>query len=279
MPSPVKSPKDVRQIEMFACLIAMLPPENPQNKIPSRRPAPRAQVRPAPAYPLLFSEEYLDSLVGKEPKRHLNRIQVQFTATSPKAARPQIPVIWPTPQNIGYWSAKSSPANTSENIEVDVDEAPCIFDPSLLVVTNGDNHDVVLAKSMFERMAYDLSYKGKPVKPNEEPPADASKPSAKPLMGKRAMKRLRQDHRMLNKINAIIWLYGFHPQEARLSAEWVCDTLSMDVEGVRRIVARSLKAELMETIALLAPFTGLDHAMRCQEQVSDYVNVSGWYLH
>lgn len=78
------------------------------------------------------------------------------------------------------------------------------------------------------------------------------------------------------KQDALIWIFNLNPDGADLAFEWVCNEIGIDHEVVRRMVARYMRADLKRILRLLACMVSLDHAMKCEIDLLDYVNLSGW---
>lgn len=79
-------------------------------------------------------------------------------------------------------------------------------------------------------------------------------------------------------MDALIWIYDLNPSGSDFPFESVCETLRMDPEVFRRVIARNMKSQLRNVVALIASMVSYEHAKTCELNLSDYANVSGWNL-
>jgi hypothetical protein len=173
---------------------------------------------------------------------------------------------WPNPSDPQFKRAFSDqPPDFTE-----LDDPPP--QPEIDQVIDSDTTDVKLAKLMFHRFKYDLGFNlSQTVKPNEV--LDQAE-----MFGATTTQATGAGVRAMDKLNAIVWLYSLHPQKVQISVEWVCDVLDLDLESIRRIVARNVQREIRHVIELIAPLDK-KHAQVCEDKVSEYVSVSGWAVY
>jgi hypothetical protein len=129
---------------------------------------------------------------------------------------------------------------------------------------SSDTFEVILAKLMFNRFKHDIGFGF------EKPKVDSPQFD---LFSDMVSISEGNQVRLLDKINAIIWLFELHPQEVRVSVNWVFLILDLDLDLIRRIVARNTRADIRTTIELLAPL-GTQYAKECIEKVTDFVDLS-----
>lgn len=122
-----------------------------------------------------------------------------------------------------------------------------------------------LAGLMLKRMKYDLNYA---VKECDDPY------DGKDFSGTTMVHTVQHDPRIRSRIDAVVWLYELHTDQPLLSASLCCALLYMDVEPIRRIVARNCRHAIEQTIALLADLMGKDYARQCAAKVSDYLAIT-----
>lgn len=80
------------------------------------------------------------------------------------------------------------------------------------------------------------------------------------------------------QMDTLIWIYDLNPSGSDFPFESVCETLRMDPEIFRRVIARNMKSQLKNVVALISSMVSYDHAKTCELNLSDYANVSGWNL-
>lgn len=156
-------------------------------------------------------------------------------------------------------AAHTPPAH--EALLVDPDE-PITID--LEAIEAGDTPELILAKRMLLRMMWDINGKPDDITPD--------------LFGQMTSTDKKAKRAENDRFSALVWLYDLHPDEPRVSFGWVCDTLSLDPHRIRRIVGRSLRAELKRLVQLLSTIVGQQHAQACEEKISDYLDISHWQL-
>lgn len=122
-----------------------------------------------------------------------------------------------------------------------------------------DAPEMIMAKRMFLRMLWDITPKLEPV-------------AAADLFGQASNTTQSEQ----DKLDALVWLYGLNPAGSRVSFEWVCEVLDFNPERVRRIVGRSTREELKRLVNLLSTIVSEEHAAKCVETLSEYVNVENW---
>ena len=126
-----------------------------------------------------------------------------------------------------------------------------------------DTPETILAKLMFKRMMHDIK-------------GDIEAEAEPDLFGEMSHVHSKANRAETFRLDALIWMYSFNPESALVPFEWVCDTLSINVERVRHIAARSVRHDLKRIIQILASTIGQEHALLCEERLADYVNLSGW---
>jgi hypothetical protein len=162
-----------------------------------------------------------------------------------------------------------APASVPTSVQAEQDEDYAFlngrFDDGIVVdlktVDPKDSIEKMLAKRMFLRMILDLT------------PKPASAPSHD-LFGQAST----TDQSDQDRFDALVWLYNLNPDMPLVPFEWVCKVLDFDPHLVRRITGRSMRAELKQLVNLLSTIVGADHARLCEENLSDYVDVSAWKL-
>lgn len=80
------------------------------------------------------------------------------------------------------------------------------------------------------------------------------------------------------QMDTLIWIYDLNPSGSDFPFESVCETLRIDPEIFRRVIARNMKSQLRNVVALIASMVSYEHAKTCELNLSDYANVSGWNL-
>jgi len=153
--------------------------------------------------------------------------------------------------------AKAEPV--ADELLVDPDE-PITVD--LEAIEASDTPETILAKRMFLRMMWDIEGKSEDVEPD--------------LFGQTSLASHKTSQTDLNRLDALIWLYGLNPDGSLVSIEWVCDVIGFDPHRVRRIVGRSLRKELKRLVHLLSTIVGAHHAQVCEDKISDYLDISNW---
>jgi len=83
------------------------------------------------------------------------------------------------------------------------------------------------------------------------------------------------------KLDALIWVFNLNVGGAEISFDWCCensniDGESLDPDAVRRIIARSCRAELKRCLQIVCTTFGLPSANQCEADLLDYVNLAGW---
>ena len=176
-----------------------------------------------------------------------------------KAAKPVKPGLDSQPAQLPAASAKAPPA--ADELLVDPDEPESV---DLEAIEASDTPETILAKRMFLRMMWDIEGKSEDVEPD--------------LFGQTSVASDRTSQADLNRLDALIWLYGLNPDGSLVTIEWVCDVIGFDPHRVRRIVGRSLRKELKRVVHLLSTIVGAQHAQVCEEKISDYLDISAWKL-
>lgn len=82
--------------------------------------------------------------------------------------------------------------------------------------------------------------------------------------------------RQMRKQDALIWIYSLSPRDARLTFEWVCEELDQDPEIYRRVIAKNCRKDLKVIVQVLVSLLGFKQTKQCVEQLSDYVDLTGW---
>ena len=178
-------------------------------------------------------------------------------APSPKAAKPVKAAFVKLPQLAS--TAFASAVSAADTLLVDADE-PITVD--LEAVEASDTPESIMAKRMFLRMMWDIEGKSEDVEPD--------------LFGQASLASHKTSQSDLNRLDALIWLYGLNPDGSLVSIEWVCDVLGFDPHRVRRIVGRNLRKELKRLVHLLSTMLGAHQAQVCEDKISDYVDISNW---
>lgn len=122
-----------------------------------------------------------------------------------------------------------------------------------------------LAGLMLKRMKYDLNYAVKQC----DDPYDGND-----FSGTTMLNTVQHDPRILARIDAVVWLFDLHTESPQMSVNLCCALLYMDVEPIRRIVARNCRHAIEQAIALLADVMGKDYASRCAAKVSEYLTIN-----
>lgn len=123
----------------------------------------------------------------------------------------------------------------------------------------GDTSDTFLAKRMFSRMLCDLA-------------GDADADAAGDLFGhiEGAQEQRKQD--------ALIWMFDLNPDGSEVPFTWVCNEIGFDAERVRRITGRSVRQDMKRILKLLSSMVSNEYAKKCELNLMDYCNLSGWQL-
>lgn len=85
-----------------------------------------------------------------------------------------------------------------------------------------------------------------------------------------------QHDRETRKLDGLVWIYDLNPDGADISFEWVCNELGTDGEVLRRVIARNMRQELKRVLKMLACMVSEKHALNCECELAEYVNLSGW---
>lgn len=180
------------------------------------------------------------------------------TPTKPvKSTRPVTAGLRPYPSSKATALAKTMPA--AAEMLVDPDEPESV---DLESIDASDTPESIMAKRMFLRMMWDIEGKSEDVEPD--------------LFGQTSLAGDKTSQADLNRLDALVWLYGLNPDGSLVSIEWVCDVLGFDTHRVRRIVGRSLRKELKRLVHLLSTIVGMQHAQVCEDKISDYLDISNW---
>lgn len=145
-----------------------------------------------------------------------------------------------------------TPKNHSSDIDDEPDGADAL--PSL-DEDPSDSPETFIAKRMFKVFMDDLSGR-----------TDAVPDMFDHVAGNREQR----------KQDALIWMFNLNPDGADMPFEWVCNEIGIDHELVRRVTARNTRAELKRIVKLLAGMVSVEHAKKCEIDLLDYVNLSGW---
>lgn len=180
-------------------------------------------------------------------------------APATKAVKPTKSGLHDRPGPTPAAPAKALPA--ADELLVDPDEPVSV---DLEAIETSDTPETILAKRMFLRMMWDIDGKSDDVEPD--------------LFGQTSVAGDRASQDDLNRLDALIWLYGLNPDGGLVRFEWVCDVLGFDPHRVRRITGRSMRNELKRVVNLLSTIIGPSHARLCEETLSDYVDVTAWKL-
>lgn len=168
-------------------------------------------------------------------------------------------------------NASKADANVSfDDLDVDVFDDGTHAQSS---ETTGNNYsreeykteEEFLADLMLKRMKYDLNYA---VKECDDPY------DGKDFSGTTMVHTVQHDPRIRSRIDAVVWLFDLHTSQPLLPASLCCALLYMDVEPIRRIVARNCRHAVEQTIALLSDLMGEDYARQCAAKVSDYLAIT-----
>lgn len=283
MPTATSSPKtDPRQGDLFGLTSINLLDQTTEGNLTqvSIQPYYEPPTIPVSSKELARLPTPKHATPKKKPKP-----AVQYTDSTKPPARSG--VYWPDPRTVGIsWEREDevpkdflqleddskvpdSAFNTAltDEDQVDLLGSDGEFDtdvPDIDQIFVNDSWDVILAKLMFNRFKYDLGF-GQELDDRQDE-----------LFG--VTTTWKRGVRTIDKLNAIVWLYSFHPQEVQVSFEWVCDVLSLDIELIRRIVARHARNEIRQTIELIAPLSK-ELAQECEDKVSHYVFVQGWLIY
>jgi hypothetical protein len=151
---------------------------------------------------------------------------------------------------------QSNPDDGDGNGDGDDDLLPAI---DLEAKTPDDTPELILAKRMLLRMLWDIEGTGPSVSLD--------------LFGQSV-----PVGNEIDRFDALIWLYSLNPDGSEVPVEWVCDQLSLDLRRIRRIIGRSVRADLVRLVRLLSTIVGPAHASFCEEVLSDYAEISHWKL-
>jgi len=196
------------------------------------------------------------------PPKHQNastpdRQQLHDTPAPEAQVRNPAPIKQSNPKQ-GKRERLPTPA---DELLVDPDDPESV---DLEAIEASDTPETILAKRMFQRMMWDIGGK----QPEEEVEPD--------LFGQTSVAGDKNGQADMNRLDALIWLYGLNPDGSLVSIEWVCDVIGFDPHRVRRIVGRSLRKELKRLVHLLSTILGTHHAQVCEDKISDYLDISSW---
>lgn len=260
---------DVGQFDFFPSLLPPVPIE------PAPAPAQSAiqpyyetkQTKPQPSSPFsLLPVPTVPAPIQAKSVKKAKPAQPRTQLVSSKQSKSK--VIWPVPGlTVRAPEIGESGFGTPDG---HLDEEPVSNGGEVKKLSEDDYLDEQLAELMFMRMKHDLSYL---LVSDEEYERELIESFQEVDLFGSAAASVCHDRRMLDKLDAIIWLYDFNPDEVLISFEWVCDMLSLEAEQVRRIVARTLHAEILQALDLVAEIIDNKHAQVCAEKISEYVNV------
>ena len=142
----------------------------------------------------------------------------------------------------------------------DIDDFDCLerhdgnSDIHLHYSSRNECPESILAKMMIQRMMWDIS--------------DKRFEQSNDLLG---MAVSGKDE--VRRLDALIWMFGLHPEPPIVHFEWCCRMIELDCEAMRRIAARSVKDDLRRILDHLAKIVDYAFARQCALALADYISL------